>query len=339
MRMGSFLRATNSSVPSLSKKPFCSASALKFSTSNPTRSCQVVFPERRALPSFHSSESPSSSWLTRTPQPPPLTPPWSLRIQPISPRLQASMKWHYRCSPNPQGSWLHPLAQWSRTLGFQEHIKFQKTHWGTAIRLPSFFFFLQNKTLRKDLYLYSLQSPSYWKTKSGLPWWFSDWDSAPPPHGAQFDLWLGKFHAQCSVEKTKVVKRQQKTRQNEQGLLPNTGQGIILPPWKIYYIVTDIHFTSERWWATKHEAPCHAFSTWSSDLSMHKRTTRRVRTGPIGLVWGEPAVRLATRLSALLTLWSLPRPSSVEYDLFLWLKSFFGWATWHVELVPPGWNL
>lgn len=52
---------------------------------------------------------------------------------------------------------------------------------------------------------------------------------------------------------------------------------------------------------TKHEAPCHAFSTWSSDLSMHKRTTRRVRTGPIGLVWGEPAVKLATRFSALLT--------------------------------------
>ena len=44
----------------------------------------------------------------------------------------------------------------------------------------------------------------------------------------------------------------------------------------------------------KHEAPCLAFSTWSSELSTHKRTTRRVRTGwahspsLIGLVSGEP---------------------------------------------------
>lgn len=146
---------------SLSKKPFCSASALKSSTSNPTQSCQVVFPEHRALHSLHGLGSPSSSRLTHTPYPPPHALPWSLSIQSISPQLQASAKWSYRCSPNPQGSWLHPLAQWSWTLGFQRPIKFQKTHWGTDIRLPTFFFFLQNKTLRKDLYLYSLQSPSY----------------------------------------------------------------------------------------------------------------------------------------------------------------------------------
>ena len=146
--MASFLRTTNSSVPPGAKSP----STHKFSTSNPTRPCQIIFPEHRSRHSLQGSESLRvqnhrvvPDWLTCAP---PYTGTPSLVLGDPS---NLPMTWCFRetelqlFSRTPR---LLALSHGSVVLDFGvPWAKFQKHIW--ALTSVAKFFFCKTRHLKK----------------------------------------------------------------------------------------------------------------------------------------------------------------------------------------------